>query len=653
MNFARPMFLWLLAVVVPALIVFFWWTARQRARQAEQFVSARLLSRLTAGQSRRRRQARAGLLILAVALVLVALARPQWGFNWEEAKQRGLDIIVAIDTSRSMLATDVAPNRLERAKLEALSLMGRAKTDRLGLIAFAGSAFLQCPLTLDDEAFRQSVGTLDTAIIPQGGTALAEAIRTATEAFGKSDGDHQALILFTDGEDHAPDAAAAARAAAAAGIRIFTVGFGTPEGELLRVRDEQGRETFVKDEAGNVVKSRLNESLLQELATIGQGFYLNVRGADTMDVLYERGLAPLPKREFSAKLVRRMHEKFYWPLGLAVLLLVVEALLPERARSQTRSPAPAATPSLPATTGALVLALLCLAPAASAVSESAAQKAYARGQFETARQQFQSLAERRQDDARLHYNAGVAAHRAGNYDLAARHLQRAVGAKDPLLQQQALYNLGNTRYRQGEQAAGNAQQQIAHWEEALKHFEAAKQMQPQDTDAAFNYDFVKKKLEELKEQQQQTGSGQDQKKDDQQKGQQSAPQDPKQDQPQPQSGQEKKDNSSQQQQQQQQQQAQAKDGQSEPKDTEQQRQREEQSKREAQQQQQQQSPQNQDRGGEPDAQPTPGAQDSAVLMTMTPQQAQQLLEAHKGEEQVLLFQPPPPTNAPARRLKDW
>jgi Ca-activated chloride channel family protein len=654
-NFEHPIFLWLLAVIAPALGWFFWWAARRRARLAEQFVTARLLDQLTVGVSRRRQRVRAVLALLAVALVFLALARPQWGFNWETAKQSGLDIIVAIDTSRSMLATDVAPNRLERAKLEALSLMGRAKTDRLGLIAFAGSAFLQCPLTLDDEAFRQSVKTLDTAIIPQGGTALAEAIRTATEAFEKSDGNHQALILFTDGEDHAPDADAAAQAAAEEGVRIFTVGLGTVDGELLRVRDEQGQESFVKDDAGNVVKSRLNESLLQGVATTGKGFYLNLRGADTMDVLYDRGLAPLPKRDYSAKLVKRLHEKFYWPLGFAVLLLVIEALLPERARAKARRAV-----AVPVAARAAVLLLLVSVAVPVSASESGAQRAYAGGRYDAAFKEFQSLAKRRTDDARLNYNAGVAAHQAGDFDAAAMHLQRATGSKDPALQQQAFYNLGNTRYRQGEQAADNPGQQIARWEEALKHFDAAKQMRPQDADAAFNHDFVKKKLEELKQQQQQQKQeqqpkpDQQEKKDEQTSDQKSPfqpgmpnPSNEKKDQkpdPQQQPGQDKKDQSSDQS-------KQTQDGKSEPKDSEQQRQQEEQKKREDQQKQQQ--AQNENQGGKPEGEQSQGAQAAAVPVTMTPQQAQQMLEAHRGEEQVLLFQPPPPTNSPARRLKDW
>src|SRR5262249_15732359 len=144
-----------------------------------RFVQSRLLANLTVGVSQARQKIRNALLVAAVALIFLPLAQPQWGFAWGEARQRGLDILLAVDTSPSMLAEDIPPNRLPRPKLASLDLMKAAKTDRLGLIAFAGTAFLQCPLTMDDEAFRQSVATLDVGVIPQGGTALTEAIETA------------------------------------------------------------------------------------------------------------------------------------------------------------------------------------------------------------------------------------------------------------------------------------------------------------------------------------------------------------------------------------------------------------------------------------------------------------------------------------------
>ena len=340
MKFALPSLLWLL-LLVPLLAVFLIWAWHTKERLIRQFVQSRLLAQLTVGVSKTRQKVRLGLLVAAVTFGLLALARPQWGFSWEEVSQKGLDIVVAIDTSRSMQAADIPPNRLERAKFAALDLMKLAKNDRLGLVAFAGSSFLQCPLTLDEEAFRQSVAALDVNIIPQGGTAIAETIQTALAAFKEGE-NHKILVLFTDGEDHETGVVEAAKAASAKGLRIFTIGVGSAEGELIRVRDDKGKLDFLKDEQGNVVKSRLNETLLQQIAGAADGFYLPLRGANTAETLYERGLAPLPKSEFNAKLMQRHHERFYWPLGIAVVLLVIEMFLPER--QKVRRPAGLNTP---------------------------------------------------------------------------------------------------------------------------------------------------------------------------------------------------------------------------------------------------------------------------------------------------------------------
>jgi Ca-activated chloride channel family protein len=341
MSFANPHMLWLLLAIPPALLAFFWWSERTRQRLLTQFIQARLLPGLTVGISVTRQKIRVGCLVLAVVCLILALARPQWGFDWEEIKQRGLDIIVAIDTSKSMLAEDISPNRLARAKLAALELMQRAKSDRLGLVAFAGTAFLQCPLTIDDAAFRQSLEALDVNIIPQGGTALAEAIQTALTAYKEGD-NYKVLVLLTDGEDHDSGALEAAEAAAKEGLRIFTIGIGTTEGELLRVKDAQGHSDYVRDEQGNVVKSHLNEKLLQQIAgATDGGFYLPLRGAKAIDTLYDQGLAKLPKAQHQEKFVRRYHERYHWPLAAAIVLLLVELLFPERKRELRARPATA------------------------------------------------------------------------------------------------------------------------------------------------------------------------------------------------------------------------------------------------------------------------------------------------------------------------
>src|SRR6516162_9261884 len=318
LRFEHPNILWLLLILPPVLAVFWWWSERVKQKLLTQFVEPRLLAQLTVGISMRRRKWRYALAILAVALLIAAIARPQRGFDLEEVQQKGLDIVVAVDTSKSMLAADIAPNRLQRAKLAALELMQTAKADRLGLVAFAGEAFLECPLTIDDTAFQQSVQALDVNSIPQGGTALAAAINTALEAF-KEKGNYKALVLFTDGEDNDSDAAAleAAQNAEKAGLKIFTIGIGSAEGTLVTIADAKGNSDYVRDEQGNVVKSKLNEPLLQQIASTTGGFYLPLRGANTIETLYERGLAPLPKSENKEKLVRRYHEQYHWPLVVA------------------------------------------------------------------------------------------------------------------------------------------------------------------------------------------------------------------------------------------------------------------------------------------------------------------------------------------------
>lgn len=495
MQFEHPHLLWFALVLVPALIAFFWWTARVKQKLIGQFIAARLIDALTVGVSAGRQKTRVVLLIAAVVLAVLALARPQMGFSWEEARSRGLDIVVAIDTSRSMLATDVAPNRLRRAQLAALDLKRLARADRLGLVAFAGGAFLQCPLTLDDEVFRQSVDALDVNIIPQGGTALSEAIAAAKGAFKKDNDNHKVLVLFTDGEDHDGDALDAAKTAGKEGLRIFTVGVGTSGGELLRTVDVSGRSEFIKDADGNAVKSRLNEKLLQDMAQETGGFFMLLSGANTMNVLYERGLAPLPKGDLASQQIKRPHERYQWLLGIAIALLLAEVLLPERGKASSRSKPQAAG----AVTASLVALLLFLAATEAAhASTPAALKEYGSGNFQSAQAEFEMLLLKKPGDARLHFNAGTAAFQSTNYTVALAHLNAALTNADVNLQQRAYYNIGNTLFRLGEASDAFAEKQ-KQWEQALKNYQNAVALRTNDVDAVFNVRFVNYKLAELRE----------------------------------------------------------------------------------------------------------------------------------------------------------
>jgi len=493
MKFGQPHLLWLL-LVLPALVLFFWWASRQGQRLLAQFIQTRLLSTLTVGVSPARRRIRSGCLIAAVALLIVALARPQYGFDLQKVEQRGLDIVMAIDTSKSMLAEDIAPDRLERAKLAALDLMQRAKSDRLGLVAFAGDAFLECPLTFDNTAFQQCVQNLSVNTLPLGGTSLAAAIQTAQTAF--KEGDHfKVLVLFTDGEDNvnSEEALVAAQDAAKAGLKIFAVGIGTAEGTLLRITDANGNSDYVRDPDGNVVKSHLNETLLRQIAAATGGFYLPLRGADTMKILYENGLAPLPKSEGEERLIRWYHEQYHWPLAAAILLLLVEMFLPERKKSTVQSP-----PSKIEAPAVAILMGILLLPIAAQASPSSALREYNAGNYTNALQEFEQLAQMNTNDLRLVFNAGTAAYRATNYDEALNDFQAATLSPDLNLQQRAYYNLGNTLYRLGETKFEPDTEGLntmeERWRQAVKSYEHAVELNTNDTDAVYNLAFVKREL---------------------------------------------------------------------------------------------------------------------------------------------------------------
>ncbi|MDE3066939.1 MAG: VWA domain-containing protein [Verrucomicrobiota bacterium] len=503
MRFEFARILWLLPAVPPALLAFFWWASRRKNKLLAQFIQTRLLAALTVGISPTRRKIRFALLIAATALAIVALARPQYGFDLQKVEQRGLDILVAVDTSKSMLAGDIAPDRLERAKLAALDLMRVAKPDRLGLVAFAGDAFLECPLTFDNTAFEQCVQALNVNTLPLGGTDLAAAIGAAQAAFKESD-HYKVLVLLTDGEDTISDAGAleAAKEAAKAGLKIFTIGIGTTAGDLLRVTGANGNSDYIRDANGDVVKSHLNETLLEQIAAATGGFYLPLRGGDTMETLYDKGLAPLPKSEGEEREIRRYHEQYYWPLTVAMLLLLAELFLAERrtpARhgavktSAARSPAPDAK-----TIAVAALTTVLLLPAAASGSPASALRDYRAGNFTNALQEFTQLAQTRTNDLRLVFNAGDAAYRATNFDEAQKCFQLAALSPDVRLQEKAFYNLGNTQFQLAKSAKDLDGLQNG-LELAEKSYEHAVVLDTNDADATFNLAFTRSAVERIKE----------------------------------------------------------------------------------------------------------------------------------------------------------
>lgn len=330
MHFARPDLLYVCIAGSILIIIFFIVSFRLRARTLEHFADKILLQELLKNVSIRRKKIKAWLLMAAVIFSLLSLLRPQWGFQWQEIKRQGLDIMIALDTSKSMLARDVLPSRLERSKLAIRDFVGKLTGDRLGLVAFAGSAFIACPLTIDYGGFLLALDDADVTTIPRGGTAISSAIRETMRGYRNQSSKQKILVLITDGEDHEEDPLAAARLAKQEGITIYCIGIGTQEGDLISVENQNER-SYVKDNAGNAVKSRLNEDVLQKIALATGGVYIRSTSTEFgLDVLYKQKFAGYQKQEFQGTLHKRYFERFQFPLVLAIVCILLESLISEK-----------------------------------------------------------------------------------------------------------------------------------------------------------------------------------------------------------------------------------------------------------------------------------------------------------------------------------
>ncbi len=485
MRFARPemlFFIW----AVPVVLAVFWYGMRRRKRILSGFASAHALKAIAPARSRQRRWLKAGLILAAILLISLALAGPQYGYHWQEIERKGVDLIIALDCSRSMLATDISPSRLDRAKREVYDLIGMMKGDRLGLVAFAGTAFMQCPLTLDYGAFHLFLQHMGPDSMPVGGTNLAEAITVARKAFDRKSPSEKAVILITDGEHTgAGDPMEAARQAKEAGIRLFCIGVGSQEG--VPVPDANGG--LKKDRKGNIVISKLDEETLKKMAVLTQGGYVrSVAGDMDLDAIYQTEIrGKMEQQTLESGRKRVWEDRYQWPLLLAVLALVAELFI--RARKKH--------------VAALVLAF-CLGAALPGPSVAGPMDQgllhYENGQYEKALKHFIDAQLEDPDNPRILYNIGNAYYRLEEYQKAADSFQSAAKAEQALLKQKSLYNLGNARFRQGS------------YEKALESYQQALAIAPDDPQAKENIEFVKKVIKAQKNQQKQPSPGQDREK---------------------------------------------------------------------------------------------------------------------------------------------
>ena len=332
MRFGDPQAFWLF-VLLPLGILFYVWAFRKKRRALSAFGTEAMMAKLTSATSRVRQGIKGAMMVIGFAFLTLALVQPQFGTRLELVHRRGVDIVIALDTSLSMLAEDIRPNRLTRARYEIGDLIDRLEGDRVGLVAFAGRSFVLCPLTLDYGAAKLFLDGVDTEIIPVQGTAVAEAIRTGVRAFGSDDRKYKAMILITDGENHMDDPLKAAEEAAEAGVRVFVIGVGTPDGELIPIRAGD-RVDYLKDRNGQIVKTRLDEETLEQIAHQTDGVYLRAgSGQVGLDQIYAE-IQAMEKRDLGSRKYTQYKHRYQWPLAVALMCFLGEVLLSDRRRGR-------------------------------------------------------------------------------------------------------------------------------------------------------------------------------------------------------------------------------------------------------------------------------------------------------------------------------
>lgn len=338
MEWLHPTYLWTLAAV-PVAVALFLWAAWRRRESLQRFGNESVVSKLVAAVSARRRRWKAAAVVGSILLLGLALAGPRYGTKLREVSREGIDLMIALDVSSSMLAEDVAPNRLARAKNEIKKLLDELKGDRVGLVIFAGDAFIQCPLTTDYSALRLFLDVADPSMIPTPGTDFGAALRQATDAFkspsDQSAGPTRALLFVSDGENHVANVQELADEARRNGIVLYAAGVGETTGSPIPVYNNGRRVGYKKDGEGRIVHTRLEERALRTLAE-DAGYFRIARTSSTLPNVIP-ALERLEKQELAREEFEEYEERFQWPLALALLLLGLERIVSDRRKTSVQT----------------------------------------------------------------------------------------------------------------------------------------------------------------------------------------------------------------------------------------------------------------------------------------------------------------------------
>lgn len=326
-RFADPYYLYLL-ITIPFIIALFLYSNYKRRKNLRNFGDITLLQSLMPNVSKYRRDIKFWLLLSAFALTILMLARPQFGSKMENVKRSGIETIIALDISNSMMANDVVPTRLEKAKMLISRLIDTFNNDKVGLIVFAGDAFTQLPITSDYISAKMFLESITPALINRQGTDIGAAIDLSMKSFTPQDNVARAIVLITDGENHEGGAIEAAKEAAKKGIHVFVLGIGSPNGSPIPVGD--GNSSFRKDKDGNVIITRLNEQMCQDIAKAGNGVYIKVDNTNSAERLLNKEIGKLSKSEVESQVFSEYDEQFQALAILILIILIVEMILLDR-----------------------------------------------------------------------------------------------------------------------------------------------------------------------------------------------------------------------------------------------------------------------------------------------------------------------------------
>jgi Ca-activated chloride channel family protein len=481
------------------LIAVYAWSRWKRLRDLKQIADTRLLPQLVSIRALERRRFKDKVALIGLLLLIFATCGPQFGASMKEVRQRGVDVFIAMDTSRSMMAEDVPPTRMDHAKRALGLLIDKMQGNRIGIIAFAKRALVQCPLTVDSDAAKMFLDVMNDHTVPEQGTSIGDAIRLAIERFPKDDKGGKALVLLTDGEDHESDPLGAAKAAKNAGVTIFTIGIGTTKGEVIKNRDENGNVTGFLKHDGEMVMSHLDDGLLTDIANATGGKYYRASSTDReIDEIAET-LSAFNKNEFATKTFERLQERYQYPLGLALMLLLLEFFFAENPGQRDRLRNGLTMRSLRALP---LLVLLFAVPAHADFKDHVrAGASYLRkGDFEKARAEYESAQIDEPESPLLPYNIAATYYGEGRLDDAVKQYTRAWNMTiDSGLRAKIAYNWGHALFSKGDNAG------------AIEKFKECLKITPNDQDAKYNIEYIKsgkKPPQQPQQQKPQQGQGQ-------------------------------------------------------------------------------------------------------------------------------------------------